>query len=437
MKKERKAALLHSFPALPDEYLEQMQGRNLAENFCVFLTNGHELFVRCYHRYCTGDLIERQRYVFAKDGAVRYIFDEYEGENGTWRVASKFKEPRFASPYYPYGFNNTYSILNFDAYKHSDMKYSMLNEFRCECPLEYLRLYIRHPNIEYLVKSGYGGLIDVRYDGYYGTLFSLYVDHRVNLKSNDLLKMLRLNRTEFKALRDREKLYREYITFREQYPKAKPEDLINIANAYGGSQFGTLALVTQTKLTGLKPQRLARYSNKILMFEYRDYLDQCQKLEYDLHDTSISMPHDFHAIHERLSGIIRYRKNDLINKELAQRLGERRMFEYSSGELFLRQPATVDEIIAEGKALHHCVGGYAERHARGTTNIFFIRKKSDPDTPYYTIEVSNGYHIVQCRGYRNDVGKEKPDDIKAFEIEYSKNLEELKHEQERIKLRSA
>jgi hypothetical protein len=436
MKKERKAALLHSFPALPGEYLDQMQGRNLAENFCVFLTHGRELFVRCYHRYCTGALIERQRYVFAKDGAVRYIFDEYEGENGTWRVASKFKEPRFASPYYPYGFNNTYSILNFDAYKHSDMKYSMLNEFRCECPLEYLRLYIRHPNIEYLVKSGYGGLIDVRYDGYYGTLFSLYVDHRVNLKSNNLLKMLGLNRTEFKALKGREKLYRDYISLREHYPKVKPEDLRIIAATYG-SEYRMIE--THVKLTGLKPQRIARYllENNVSFIEYRDYLDQCQKLEYDLHDTSISMPHDFHAIHERLSDIIRYKKNDLINRELAQHYDDRKAFECEYGELFLRQPGSIDEIIAEGKALHHCVGGYAERHAKGTTNIFFIRKESDPDTPYYTIEVSNDYRIIQCRGYKNDAGREKPDEIKAFEKEYTKYLEELKHEQQRIRCKSA
>ena len=436
MKKERKELLLHSFPPLPLPYLKMMQGGNLAKNFCVFLANGHELFVRCYHRYCTGTLIERQRYVFAKDGAVRYIFNEYEGEKGVWCIATKFKEPRFASRYYPTAFNNSYSILNFDAYKRSDMRYSMLENFRCECPLEYLRLYIRHPNIEYLIKSGYGGLIVTNYDGFYGTLFSLHVDRHVNLKSNNLLRMLGLNKSEFKALTGREKLYVAYRDLRERYPKAKAEDLINLAMVYA-SDFATID--EHVARTGLKPARIARYlaENDISKRDYSDYLDQCRKLQYDMSDTAISIPHDFFAMHERLSDIKRYKHDEFANKELQQRLIGRRIFEFRCGDLFIRQPLSVVEIIIEGERLHHCVGGYAERHARGMTNIFFVRRKTDPDTPYYTIEVGNDYRIIQCRGYRNDAGRKKPDEVKAFEKEYKKYLEGLRSELERVRIKSA
>ena len=90
---------------------EDMQGKGAA-NYCVFLTEGKELFVRCYHRYSRGGkLIERQRYVFAKDGYVRYIYDEYTG----WRTASRFREPVFCQGTYGYTFDNSYCILGFDA----------------------------------------------------------------------------------------------------------------------------------------------------------------------------------------------------------------------------------------------------------------------------------------------------------------------------------
>lgn len=44
-------------------------------------------------------------------------------------------------------------------------------------------------------------------------------------------------------------------------------------------------------------------------------------------------------------------------------------------------------MIAEGQALHHCVGGYALRMAEGKTAIFFIRLAEEPDRPYYTLEL--------------------------------------------------
>ncbi len=52
----------------------------------------------------------------------------------------------------------------------------------------------------------------------------------------------------------------------------------------------------------------------------------------------------------------------------------------------IRPCADENELIAEGKALHHCVANYAQDHAEGKTAIFFIRKTSAPDEPFYTLE---------------------------------------------------
>lgn len=431
MKEQRKNELLGTFPAVPEKYNLIMLQNKYAENFSIFLTNGRELFVRCFHKYSGKKVvIERQRYVFAKDGAVRYGIKYDDNGKIYWAALTKFREPVFASSYYGKGFNNDYSILNREAIEQSDMKYSCLSP-SCNFPMEYLRLYCQHPNLEYLIKAGYESLISEEYYGFWGSNTKIYIYSGINWKSNNLLKMLNLNKTEFKLLQGKEKLYEKYIWWRNEFPKESPEHLIAAAEELGAS-FGVADGLM--KLTGCKIFRIIKYltEQKIGLFMYQDYLEQCNKLKYNLHDTAICFPHNFNAMHTRLSEIIKYEENEKKKQELISRLPERKKFEFLYNDLMLIQPKSMEEIIREGRILHHCVGGYAERHAEGDTNIFFIRKSSDPETPYFTIEVSNEFHIRQCHGYKNDVNG-RPSEIDRFVEQYKKHLEELKNERDRNK----
>ena len=64
--------------------------------------------------------------------------------------------------------------------------------------------------------------------------------------------------------------------------------------------------------------------------------------------------------------------------------------------------------------MHHCVGGYADRHAEGKLAILFIRKVSDMFTPYVTVEV-NGSEVKQVQGMNNKPTWEKePDHGESF-----------------------
>ena len=63
-------------------------------------------------------------------------------------------------------------------------------------------------------------------------------------------------------------------------------------------------------------------------------------------------------------------------------------------------PSSLDDIKREGEVLHHCVGTYTERVAKGETNIFFVRKEKEPSVPYFTVEYKNG-KVAQCRGSHN------------------------------------
>lgn len=394
MKNKRKHDLLCSFPDVPADINEMMKGKK-SKNFIVFLTNGNELFARGYHRYTNGRLAEKQRYVFAKDGFVRYGTDQ----KGKWGIRSEFREPVFCITSYGGYFDNSYEVLNMQAISQSCMKYSFAEKYAGKLIIEYLRLYCKHPNIEYLLKSGYYPIIETVH-GFWGGRSSLSVSSEINWKSNNLLKMLNLNRTEFFTLKGSESYYEYYIGWRERFPNLKPDDLLALAKVFK-SEHGTLKKICEE--TGLKPQRIAGYLNesRISIYDYRDYMQQCRELGYDMHDTAISMPHNFQAMHERLSSVISFKATQKVRTAFAEHYNERKCLEFSSGNLFIRQPESYGEIIEEGKSLHHCVGGYAKRHSTGVLHIMFIRSRDKPDIPYYTMEISKDGEIIQVRGVRN------------------------------------
>lgn len=90
----------------------------------------------------------------------------------------------------------------------------------------------------------------------------------------------------------------------------------------------------------------------------------------------------------------RRRKDNKLKLEFRQQLN------YEDENYLIRLPVDGDEIQQEGMSLHHCVGGYAHEHSIGSTTIMFLRKKSEPDKPFYTIEVEIGVADGKVAGLR-------------------------------------
>ena len=79
---------------------------------------------------------------------------------------------------------------------------------------------------------------------------------------------------------------------------------------------------------------------------------------------------------------------------------KRKEYEYEDDNYLIRLPKDGAEIVNEGSRQRICIGGYVSRHSLGETNLFFIRQKADPDTPFYAIEMRGG-NIIQIHGYCN------------------------------------
>lgn len=90
----------------------------------------------------------------------------------------------------------------------------------------------------------------------------------------------------------------------------------------------------------------------------------------------------------------------------------KKKWEFANEKFSIVFPMTVSEVRLEGEALHHCVGGYAQRHVQNETTILFLRKEELPDTSFYTIELKqNGaeWRVVQVHGACNKWVGNDPD----------------------------
>lgn len=167
------------------------------------------------------------------------------------------------------------------------------------------------------------------------------------------------------------------------------------------------------------------------LYTYADYLNHAKDCGYDLTQRSIRYPRDLRQAHDDAVAnwqIIQAEKEKAKAEAEAKKYGypERykklcKKFAFEYGDLMIVVPERASEIITEGKVLQHCVGSYASRHIQGKTTILFLRHISEPDKPYYTIEVNEKEkYIVQCHGFMNEWKSKKAEEVKAFEKEFAK-----------------
>lgn len=120
---------------------------------------------------------------------------------------------------------------------------------------------------------------------------------------------------------------------------------------------------------------------------YMDYIGECEQLRMDLYSEQVMFPRDLRASHAATAMQIRYEKDRIAQEQFAHAVEKLQKFVWESGGYTIRPAASQEELIAEGQALHHCVGGYALRMAEEQNRDIFIRLAEEPDRPYYTLEL--------------------------------------------------
>lgn len=175
--------------------------------------------------------------------------------------------------------------------------------------------------------------------------------------------------------------------------------------------------------SGKEERMREEYRN--LASDWLDYIKWCATLKYDTKDMYVLLPPDFGKAHDRVMKEYQAfedeqerKRQEEMEKLIKQALNAAEgipAMKMKARGLMLVLPKSGTEIREEGRVLHHCVGNYAERVAKGETMILFVRKETAPDTPYFTLEYRDG-KVIQCRGKHNcNMTKDVKAFVKAFE----------------------
>lgn len=171
------------------------------------------------------------------------------------------------------------------------------------------------------------------------------------------------------------------------------------------------------KANHMKAEKTLRYINKVEnVYIYRDYLHMAREFGSDMTDEFVLYPRDLDAAHDamievkvearRKKELKEAKEKDEDLRKIYKKIAKR--FSYEDDTFVLRPAKTKTEIVKEGQTQHICVGtaGYAEKMIRGSSYILFLRKKDHPEKPFYTVEITPQYEIIQRHGKYNKEGKE-------------------------------
>ena len=104
-------------------------------------------------------------------------------------------------------------------------------------------------------------------------------------------------------------------------------------------------------------------------------------------------------LHDKYKLVYQAITNAKIEQEYQEVISQLNVQEYDNSEFSITIPKTTQDIINEGKALHHCVGVYVDKVIRREDMIYFLRK--DRNVPYVTIEVKDK-KVTQIEGDMNN-----------------------------------
>ena len=373
-----------------------------------------------YPEYCF-----EAAYIFQPGNPV-IIEPDYGNEKKFYQSEGKRTRDPFRSGSISWFGYHPYYLIGKDAIKESLMRYSQYDRFKAfwthGYPLDlymmrYLSTYCLYPQIEMLMKLGMRQIV--------GDLvfYQKKNDAAIDWKQTDPRKAFGLTKPELDfflhqdepdigdvALNKRLKRHGQKVEFRWLCELDMSVDdkltLVRLCEKHR-CKF-TRAVHYLEKFTGPRcyggwfglPQALEHW---------KDYLNSAETLDYDLKNEVVLMPKNLFEVHDTAASLItraQAEKETVTFHELTEQLDRRYSFQLAG--YHIRPPMSTAEIIAEGKALKHCVGGYADRHAEGKTTILFLRSDMAPGTPLVTIEM-NGNNLVQIHGYKNERdGAESP-----------------------------
>ena len=327
-----------------------------------------------------------------------------------------------------------------EAVKNTPFSWSGWESYRFDGMVKFFDLYSKYPSIEYLTKLGFGDLVRAKLMG--DSTYSA-----INWRGKTLLKVLKLTKKELNEIKS-SKISVDPLFLKLLQLSKKDGSNLSLAeiSVIRKTQFQLSDLQIMMKYTSLRKsfnyltsqlEKQSKHfkSSYLTLTTWKDYIADCIMLEMNLTDERVLFPKNLYDAHQATTKRIKTHEDEILDSSIQRRLKDlesKYCFEHSG--LLIRPSVSTKELIAEGKTLVHCVGnygnGYMTKYAQGKINLLLIRKLSDPDTPYYTVELKKET-VAQVYGYKNCLPN---DDVRYFIKAFTDQKLKPKKTKERAKI---
>lgn len=298
----------------------------------------------------------------------------------------------------------------------TEYKYSCLDEwaYRPSYAGKYLELYSKYPVlVERLMKQGYRTVLEDKIIGNQAT-YGI-----INFNKETPAEAFKLSKATLSSIGKKLTILDIAKTSFLEHNKCSEKTVEYVNSLQGGSlkKFKSICKFLNSianankicKYTRQQSRISERYEDSIL-FDYYDYIQQIKKLSLPV-NTGTAFPPNLVKAHSQTTTMLNELKMEAERKKLEeidkdfepqyQKLCKKYAYE---NEYFIVRPAKgKQELFVEGSTLHHCVySNYADRYLSGNVLIILIRKKDNPDTPFYTLELNPKTNaVIQCRTLYN------------------------------------
>lgn len=317
-------------------------------------------------------------------------------------------------------------------------EYMALRPGAAHYPVAYLRMYQTHPNVEAVLIHGLPRVLDdlilrhTREDVWESNVQGQLDLTELDWSQTRPAQMLHLTKDELRLAQEQDWGVLFWDLFR--YSKAAGEALTgqDILNAFylGDDHVGQLVgRGSVAKSIRYLLQQCGQWEDayepepededpepdaaipdvQILL----DYWSMAEQLGQDLTDAQVRYPRSLLIAHDEAAELMRQRQEAGRANLFRLRRKYLSKWTFAVDGLLIRPARSQKDLTNEGNSLHHCVSTYGNRHAKGESAIFFIRRKSRPGEPYYTLELDEKTLTVrQNRGLRNCP---RTPEVRAFE----------------------
>ncbi len=275
---------------------------------------------------------------------------------------------------------------------------------------------------EMLARGGYQKLTGELVRGYY------YDEDRPNWKGKNADEVLGINgqaRARLRKLDGGTRMIRWLKTAENCGYKLTDEELVWLSKSLDEDdvskimtnkclpRMGITSIINylrkQVKKGGI-PRDYYRSTGQAAVALWLDYLDMAASMKLDLSRDSVYKPANLRDRHDDLVAVQTAGKTESKYPGVAPVCAKiKEKYEWRGEKYSVLVPSGAVDIMREGRRLNHCIvredeNRYLERIEREETYIMFLRKNSDVEAPWYTMEVEPGGNVIQLRTYNDDDG---------------------------------